>query len=209
MNILVVSNYLLYQEKSSSFVHQQAAAYARLGHRVRVLILTAFGKPDFFGARGVRRFYRKNCDGIELVPVRYLSLSKLGEKKFNAKSAASAAVSAARRLADDFQPDVIHAHALTTSAAVGAALKQLYNCPLVITTHGSDTSVAMEQGKGAQLKDLCKQADTIIAVSSALADMLRQCGTGTPILCLDIFRIPLKKSRLQLFRWDDSTTKNV
>ena len=44
MNILVLTNYQLYGDSSSSFVHQQARAYASLGHNVRVLVYTAFGR---------------------------------------------------------------------------------------------------------------------------------------------------------------------
>ena len=85
---------------------------------------------------------------------------------------------------------MIHAHTLGTDSALGAWLKKKLHCPLVVTTHGSDTSVRVEQGRAAELKPLCDGAAHIVAVSSALAGKLKTCGTKTPItVILNGFRV--------------------
>lgn len=179
MNILVVCYYGLYQDLSCSFVHAQAREYVRLGHRVRVLVPIPYGKRDWDGSR--LSASPRRADGVELVPLRYLTLSKYGEKGFNTKSAVLALRPRLGRLLAGFSPDVIHAHTLGFNSQVGAWLKGRLGCPLVVTTHGSDTSIPVEQGRAAELKPFCDAADRIVAVSSALADKLRTCGTKTPI----------------------------
>ena len=141
MNILVVSNYQLYQDPPSSFVHQLSDACARLGHRVRVVILTALGKTDCFGRKVNYPCRVDKWDAVELVHVSYLSLSNLGDGGFNKKSAVRSVLWNRNQVLGDFRPDIIHAHSLTTSTAVGIALKEKLGIPLVITTHGSDLMI--------------------------------------------------------------------
>ena len=179
MNILVVCYYGLYQDLSCSFVHAQAREYARLGHRVRVLVPIPYGKRDWDGSRFSA--VPRRMDGVELVPLRYFTFSKYGKKGLNAQSALLALRPRLAALLRDFPPDVIHAHTLGFTSRVGVWLKGRLDCPLVVTTHGSDTSIPVEQGRAAELKPFCDAADRIVAVSSALADKLRTCGTKTPI----------------------------
>jgi hypothetical protein len=164
---------------SSSFVHAQAKAYAALGHRVRVLVPLALGKRDWNGSRTAAEPWQ--ADGVELVPMRYVSISKYGKRRFNTQSAILALYGRVGVLLDGFQPDIIHAHTLGFDSEIGAWLKGRLGCPLVVTTHGSDTSIPMEQGQRGKMKALCDQADMVVAVSSVLADKLRACGTETPI----------------------------
>jgi len=179
MNILIVCHYGLYRDLSSSFVHAQALEYARLGHRVRVLVPIPYGKRDWDGSRFSAS--PRGAGGVELVPLRYLTLSKYGETGFNAKSAVLALRPRLAALLEDFPPDIIQAHTLGFDSRVGAWLKGRLGCPLVVTTHGSDTSIPVEQGRAGALRPLCDAADRVAAVSSALADKLRTCGTKTPI----------------------------
>lgn len=179
MNILVVCHYGLYQDLSCSFVHAQVREYVRLGHRVRVLVPIPYGKRDWDGSR-VSASPRR-ADGVELLPLRYLTLSKYGEGGFNTRSAVLALRPRLSALLRDFQPGVIQAHTLGFDSQVGAWLKEHLGCPLVVTTHGSDTSIPVEQGRAGELKPFCDHADRVVAVSSALADKLRTCGTKTPI----------------------------
>lgn len=180
MNILVVCHYGLYRDLTASFVHAQARAYAALGHRVRVIIPVPVGKV--WEGRRLGPFQAVRQDGgVELYYTRFLSLSHFGERRFNTVSARWSVRLFLGRLLADFTPDVIHAHALGLNSEVGAWLKGRLGCPLVVTTHGSDTSVPVEQGMGALLKPLCDQADTVVAVSSALAAKLRSCGPKTPV----------------------------
>ena len=178
MNILVVCHYGLYRRPESSFIHAQTREYVKLGHRVRVIIPVPLGKAAWEQGRWQAR--PETLDGVELCPFRYLSLSRYGETGFNARSAIMM-LRVHCHLLDGFSPDVIHAHTLGFDSELGALLKKHLHAPLVVTTHGSDTSIPVEQGKTALLKPLADQADQVIAVSSALAGKLHTCGTKTPV----------------------------
>lgn len=181
MNILVVSHYGIYSDFSISYVHAQAVAYAALGHRVRVIVPVALGKRDRDGKRFSSAVVSRNKDGVEIMDLRFCSLSRYGEKHFNTVSAIAALQCNFSKLLKDFSPDIIHAHTLGFDSKIGAWLKRKLHCPLVVTTHGSDTSIPVEQGKLQELKAACAPADAVVAVSSKLAQKLRTCGTQVPI----------------------------
>lgn len=190
MKILIVCHVGMYQDLSSSFVHAQAEAYAAQGHTVRAVILNPAGKADRFGHRLFPTVTVGNADGVEMVNMRFISLSNLGEKGGNAFFAKQSAWMHFSKIFSEFQPDVIHAHTLGSASALGVWLKKRLHCPLVVTTHGSDTAVRIEQGRAAELKPLCDGADCVVAVSSALAAKLKTCGTKTPVeVILNGFRI--------------------
>lgn len=180
MNILVLTNYQLYQDLSFSFVHAQVRAFVEQGHQVRVLIYTAIGRRIYSGEQ-ILLPLKKKVDGAELVFLPYLSLSNFGENGFNDKSALFFLRLFEKLVVDDFPAMVVHAHTLGAACNLGAFLKKRFHCPLVVTTHGSDSSIPLEQGKYDQMKALCKDADHIVAVSSVLGGKLRKCGTTTPI----------------------------
>ena len=191
MNILIVCHYGLYQDLSASFVHAQAAAYAALGHRVRALIPLPYGKVDRQGQCFSRLLTVTYADGVELYDLRFLSLSNFGEKYgWNTLSAKQMVRMCWERVTENFVPDVLHAHTLGLDSELGVWLRQQLHCPLVVTTHGSDTSIPVEQGRAAALKPLCDDVDRVVAVSSALAKKLKTCGTDTPIsVILNGFRV--------------------
>lgn len=190
MKILIVCHVGMYQDLSSSFVHAQAEAYAAQGHTVRAVILNPAGKADRFGHRLFPTVTVGNADGVEMVNMRFISLSNLGERGGNAFFAKQSAWMHFSKIFSEFQPDVIHAHTLGSASALGVWLKKRLHCPLVVTTHGSDTAVRIEQGRAAELKPLCDGADCVVAVSSALAAKLKTCGTKTPVeVILNGFRI--------------------
>lgn len=181
MNILVVCHYGLYEDLSYSFVHNQIREYAALGHRVRVIIPNGFGKVGRGGSRLEKPLLISQADGVELYDYRYLTLSHFGQRGFNTASAIAAIGLQWNRFFSDFRPDVIHAHTLGFDSEIGAWLKQRFNCPLVITTHGSDTNVPLDKGRADDLKVWCDRADAVVAVSKQLANRLRTCGTTTPV----------------------------
>lgn len=181
MNILVVCHYGLYQNLSYSFVHHQVTEYAALGHQVRVLIPNGWGKADWDGKRFGKALSVRRVDGVELYELRYLTLSQWGEGGFNLRSALSALKSNVALLLKDFQPDVIHAHTMGFDSELGAYLKNRCGCPLVVTTHGSDSDLLLRAGKATYLKHCCDSADAVVAVSSALMEKVRSCGTVTPL----------------------------
>lgn len=190
MNILIVCHAGMYQDLSSSFIHAQAEAYAALGHRVRAIVTNPFGKTDRSGQRFFPAVTVQNVSGVEIVDMRTISLSNIGEKGLNFFFAKLTAWLHFSKILSDFRPNVIHAHTLGTDSALGAWLKKKLQCPLIVTTHGSDTSVRVEQGRASELKPLCDGADRVVAVSSALAAKLKTCGTKTPVeVILNGFRI--------------------
>ncbi len=202
MNILVVCHYGLYQNLSFSFVHNQIREFVRMGHKVRVIIPNGVGKVGRDGKRIGKGLQTSQVDGVELFDLRYVTLSGYGDGGFNVRSAISAIRSHSRRIFKDFRPDVIHAHTLGFDSDIGAWLKNKFGCPLVVTTHGSDTAIPLQRGKVKELCAACDKADRIVAVSSALADSLRTCGTATPIEVIHNgfvpHNIPKNNSRLPL-----------
>ncbi len=181
MNILVVSHFGLYEDLTFSYVHNQAREYAALGHTVRVILPNGVGKTGPDGGRFFPRLSRRKVDGVELFDLRYLTLSRFGEKRFNTASAIFGVQSCWKEIFDDFRPDVIQAHTLGFDAGIGIWLKEKLGCPLVITTHGSDTARPLENGQADLLREQCDRADTVVAVSGALRGRLAQCGTAAPI----------------------------
>jgi len=179
VNILVVCHYGLYQDLTFSFVHNQVREFAAMGHRVRVIIPNGLGKTGRDGRRLGKSLLVSAADGAELYDLRYVTLSAYGEKHFNLHSAVSSIRFHWKKLFRDFTPDVIHAHTLGFDSEIGAWLKSKFSCPLVVTTHGSDTAVPLAKGQHDALRSTCDKADTVVAVSSVLREKLRTCGTTT------------------------------
>lgn len=181
MNILVVCHYGLYQNLTFSFVHNQIREYVSLGHRVRVIIPVAVGKKGPDGRQLGSLLTKGQADGVELYYVRYVTLSSYGKKWFNTESAKASIRLGWKGIFQDFQPDVIHAHTLGFDSELGAWLKEKWSCPLVVTTHGSDTVIPLEHGQADVLRQNCDKADAVVAVSVKLRQRLGSCGTKTPL----------------------------
>lgn len=150
-----------------------------MGHNVKVLVPIAYGKSDWNG----NRITTNKCtqDGVELLPFRYMTMSKYGERGFNARSAIRILKISIHKLLKGFHPDIIHAHTLGFDSTIGVWLKHHYGCPLVVTTHGSDTIRPFFQGRKKSLKSFCDGADCVVGVSTALTDRLRSTGTTTQL----------------------------
>ncbi len=200
MDILMVCHYGLYQDLSCSFVHAQAKAYADLGHRVRVIIPIAIGKTDAKGRKYNLGMTRVEQDGVTLYYLRYLSLSKYGEKRFNVCRAYGAVRRHWKAITSDFAPVCIHAHTLGFDSQLATAIKKRLGCPLLVTTHGSDTSIPHKNGQLEALRGWCDTADCVVAVSTALANKVRDCHTKTRIeVILNGFRLqhlPTKQEKV-------------
>lgn len=181
MNILVVCNYDLYQNLTYSFVHSQIREYVKLGHRVRVIIPAAMGKKARNGKRIDKPLLVSKADGVEMYDMRFLSLAKYGKKRFNDASAFATVKLQWNRIFKDFKPDVIHAHTFGLDSEMGVMIKKRLGCPLVVTTHGGDTTVRVNNGELDKLYKFCEHVDVVVAVSRALEGRLRQCGTKTEI----------------------------
>ena len=181
MNILVVCHAGMYRDLSVSFIHAQAEAYTALGHRVRVVVTNPVGKRDRSGHRFFPGVAVHNVSGVEIVDMRTISLSNFGEKGLNLFFAKLTAWLHFSKLFSDFQPDVIHAHTLGTDSALGAWLKKKLYCPLVVTTHGTDTFGPYTFGDKRVLKRYADKADRLICVSSLLKKCLLDCGVTAPM----------------------------
>ena len=179
MNILAVCHYGLYQDLDASFVHNLIREYAALGHRVRVIVPIGIGKAGRNGGKLGPGLYPFEKDGVEICEVRYVTISRFGEKGFNAASAIAAIWLHRKKLLEDFTPDVIHIQTLGFDSEIGVWLKKRYGCPLVCTTHGSDTVIPLERGDAEWLRQVCDRVDQIIADSDQLRDRVKSCGTKT------------------------------
>ncbi|MBR6549087.1 MAG: glycosyltransferase [Clostridia bacterium] len=199
MDILMVCHYGLYQDLSFSFVHAQAKAYADLGHNVRVIIPIAIGKSDAQGRKYNLGMTQTEQDGVTLYYLRYLSLSQYGEKRFNVGRAYGAVRRHWKAITADFSPVCIHAHTLGFDSQLATAIKKRLGCPLLVTTHGSDTSIPHKNGQLEALRGWCDSADCVVAVSTALANKVRACNTQTRIeVILNGFRLqhlPTKQNK--------------
>lgn len=181
MNILVASPHGLYRNYSSSFVHNQARAYADMGHRVRAVIPIAFGRKNDMGKRFGKIVEFRKVDGVEICYLRYFSLGRFGTAKLHIAAVKLAVRLWMRRIMKGFEPDVIHGHTLDFGYAVGIYFKRYTGCPLAVTTHGGDTNYPFEKGQYDLLKNYCDRMDAVAAVSSKLKERLISCGTGTKI----------------------------
>lgn len=181
MNILVVCHYGLYESLSLSFVHHQAAAYAALGHRVRVLIPIPAGKVGPGGTRFLPALEYRASEGVERFYLRYLSLSTYGKKRFNTASAIQALSKRLDKLLEGFAPDVIHAHTLGLDSEIGVFLKERLGVPLVVTTHGGDTFNPVKAGDTENLRQYAARPDGLVAVSSLLRNTLKDSGVERPV----------------------------
>lgn len=181
MKILVVAHYQDDGSPTAIFIHEQMKEYVRAGHEVMALVPVGIAKRDWHGNRATVRARACWIDGIRHVFLRYLTLSRFGEKHFNTASAIFALKTQLTSVLDGFRPDVIHAHTLGFDSEIGAWLKTRFDCPVVVTTHGSDTNVPLDNGQAALLKTYCDQVDAVVAVSNQLKKRLETCGTRTPI----------------------------
>lgn len=181
MNILVISHYGLYENLSFSFIHNQIKEFVKEGNKVKVIIPIAVAKKDFESKRFGRILKKRVVEGIELYYIRYVSLSKYGNDSFNYQSAKMMLSYQLNKIIKDFKPSIIHAHTIEFDGEIGVFLKERLGCPLVITTHGSDTIVPMLHNRSTYIKKICDNANIVVAVSEHLKRVLSQCGTNTPI----------------------------
>ena len=181
MKILVVAHYQGDGSPTAIFIHDQMKAFVEAGHEVMVISPVGMGKKDFHGSRLLPMIRKEMIDGIKHVYLRYLTISRFGNRYFNHASAIAMLKLHYRTVLDGFRPDVIHAHTLGFNSEIGAWLKNQLGLPLVVTTHGSDTTVLVNRGELDDLRVLCSKADVVVAVSNALENRLRLCGTQTEI----------------------------
>ncbi len=181
MNILVVAHCQGDGSATAIFIEAQIKAYVQAGHSVRVIAPLAYGKRGYHGGRLNSTVAEEVIVGAPHVFVRYLSLSKYGVSGFNTKRAIKAIKRNFFKIIADFIPDVIHVHTLGFDSEIGAWLKEQSHCPLVVTTHGSDTFAPIREGKGQMLKRFADKASAVVCVSSKLKRALEEEHVSTPL----------------------------
>ena len=72
--------------------------------------------------------------------------------------------------------DLIHAHWIIPSGLVGLICKRIFGIPLIVSSHGSDINRVGNRFIGVVFKHILKNADWVIAVSTALRDKLINLG---------------------------------
>lgn len=181
MKILVVAHYQTSDSPVSSFIHDQARAMQQEGHELLMLVPVALGKTDCFGERFGSTVRRTEIGGLRYVFVRFLSLSYYGRNRFNACSSELSLRCGLLGALRAFAPDIILAHTLGFDSEIGVFLKRRLGCPLVVTTHGSDAVLPLDEGRQALVKRWCEQADAIVCVGEKLCSRLAALSLRTPL----------------------------
>jgi len=179
MRVLVLShNYPRYPgDPAGAFVARIAVAAAAAGHEVRVLAPHAPGLAQREDQGGVRLHrFRYAPEALERVAytgdlhrrARRSPVSALMVPVFLAGF-----LRAARRVAGEFQPDVVHAHWWMPGGWVAARL----GLPFVITCHGSDVRLLEHAWVRPVARPVFRRAGAVTAVSRFLAsDLSRLLG---------------------------------
>jgi glycosyltransferase involved in cell wall biosynthesis len=173
MNILVMTHSQAKGFITTPFIDDLMKAHVKRGCRVRAIVAVPQGKANRFDRRIGRTVVREGHNGVEYVFVRYISLSRYGEKAFNVRSFTKVLGKHLPEILEDFRPDIIHAHTVLFDGRVGLWLKEHTGAPLVVTTHGGDIVKPLRRGWGSILKETCDKADAVAADSSALG---RKCA---------------------------------
>ena len=181
MKILAITHVQEMGLITTSFIDNQLKAHARRGNEVKVIVTVPYGKKNNFSGRFGPPIIKKEHEGVEYVCLRYLSLSKYGERIFNVSSFISTLNKRFNQAIGDFKPDIIHAHTVLFDSRIGIWLKEKLGVPLVVTTHGGDLVSPLERGWNNLLKDICDKVDALSADSSVLGKKFSKCNTTTPV----------------------------
>lgn len=172
MKVLVIAHYQNDNSPTASFIHDQVKELVRSGCQVLVIVPISAGKRDYCKKRISRVVRRVGIDGAMHLFVRYPSLSRFGEGAINNHSAIASILMSVLKDIRSFNPDIIHAHTIGLDSNIGMSLKKRLKCPLVVTTHGSDATIPLRNGKEKKVcKDL-RTVDVVVCVSSKLMRML-------------------------------------
>lgn len=184
MNILVVAAHGLYDDYGVSFVHSQAKEYIRAGHHVRAIVPVAIGKRVTDAGNISAPVTRRVQDGVEIYYLRYPSIGHWGENGFNPASAQFTVHLFMGALLRGFAPDIIHAHAILFAGRIAVDIGAHCGAPVVITTHGGDTDLALTPRENTRAARICSAAACVAAVSGVYAEKARRIGGSAPVVCI-------------------------
>ena len=187
MRILLIAHFQAPKWYTTSFIDEQVKAFVQLGHQVRVLVPIAEGKSNNLCPRVSESVVKAvSQDKAEYYAVRYLSLSKYGDRSRNGKNCWKVIEKNWARLVEDFSPDLIYAHTILFDGFLGTMIKKKTGKPLVIATHGGDLVNPVNKGWTDDIKGVCNQADLVISNSSKLKRIVEGCDVdvGVEVVCL-------------------------
>lgn len=164
MNILVIAHYQDDGSYSASFIDSQVRAYARLGHKVFLIVPITLGKKYKYSILD-KKIIENN---VEIYYVKTISLSNYGQWNLNPIFGYLGLKNLIKKINEQSKIDFIHAHTIPYDGKISILLKRKFNIPVIITTHGSDTIISVKNNKKKKIIDICKNADQVIAVSSKL-----------------------------------------
>lgn len=184
MNILVIAHYQNDGSLCANYVQPQIEEYQKKGNNVKVIVPVPFFKSDF-SKRKVSHIIQKTCvKNVEYCFVRYLSLSNFGKKAdLNTKLFCVQAKLFYKKIMGDFIPDVIHSHTIGFESEIGFKLKKRMKCPLVVTMHGTDVSVLIDNLKIKKMSKYLEHVDCPVCVSSSLQKKVAKfCGIESAVI---------------------------
>ena len=175
LNILM----MIHRQADSSpycfYVHEQAKALKKRGHRVTVI--SAVGVTPMMeklrpGQAAVAKRTPKHAvvDGIDVYYPRYLTLGNAGEKLLGGRLLYQAALPVAKRLHKEQPFDIVHVHMLPRDGHAGLMTARALKIPCALTVHGTDIFHYFIPGKEPwqRNKAIANGVDALMAVSSLL-----------------------------------------
>ncbi len=183
MNVLVVAHYQNDGSPCASFIHAQVKAFCENGLDVRVLVPIPVGKVGINRTRFTPIIEKKVIEGVHYVFIRYFSASNFGVYWLNHFNAIISMKIYFKQIFKDFIPAIVHAHTIGLDSNIGAWISSKVDCPLVVTTHGSDTFIPLKKNKISWIKKSVVQADCIVCVSMKLKKTI-ECLTDIPCIVI-------------------------
>ena len=176
MRIIVIAHFQNDGSPNAIYIHNQIKALALKGNRIRVIVPVPVFKKDYYGNRISAVVKKDFIDEIEYYFLREVSLSNYGEKTANAFFAKLAINKNYKKLVEQFNPDVIHAHTFGIDSDMLLEIKNKINVPCIITTHGTDLEKSVQINKS-RLVNIINNIDAIITVSEKLERKIKNLNT--------------------------------
>lgn len=179
-HILVIPSwYSSGRGSGGGYFRDQALALKSAGHRVAILAPDIHTWRDLRGGR-VRRRGRPGPGNVTVesdgVPVyrrdAFTALPRLPYRNPLAWTVCGMKL-ASRYIAENGQPDLVHAHCCLNAGVLGLAIKRRYGIPFVVTEHSAGPAGGRWWERDL-IRRVIKGASRCIAVSPHLAELLQQ-----------------------------------
>jgi len=187
-NLLIISPHYV------TFVKDQVEELAKYFNEIYVISPEPYGRDNLKDLANLPENVKVYFPKFFHLPVNYFR-RKLGDNFFKA------ALRVIKREKLEF--DLIHAHFTWPSGYAGVKLKEKYNVPLVITTHGLHIT-RLENLKKRNALYVWNSADAIINVSSKCVELLENLGISKS----KMYHIPNGVDLEKFYPMDVSTIRN-